>query len=93
MEDRNDTVIASETCTLFAFISTREPCFGSQGQGSLAALLPSAPLDFAANSERPAGASEGLTVWCPLLQADPTTKVAGSFKIECPGAVCKMQRC
>lgn len=66
----------------------------SRHQGlSAAPCAPSAPLYFAANGERPAGASEGLTVWGPLLQADPTTEVAGSFKIEPPGAVCKMKRC
>lgn len=74
--------------------SDKGTVLGSWHQGpSAAPRPPSAPLYFAANGERPAGASEGLTVWGPLLQADPTTEVAGSFKIEAPGAVCKMKRC
>ena len=60
--------------------------------GSSAGLPPSAQLYFAANSECPAGSSEGLTARRPLLQADSTPKIAGSFKIECPSAVWKRKR-
>ena len=57
--------------------------------GSSAGLPPSARLYIAANGECPAGSSEGLTARCPLLQADSTPKMAGSFKIEHPNAVGK----
>ena len=40
----------------------------------------------------PAGSSEGLTARHPLLQADSTPKMAGSFKIEHPSAVWKRKR-
>ena len=60
--------------------------------GSSAGLPPSARLYFAANGECPAGFSEGLTAWCPLLQADSTLKMAGSFKTERPSAVWKRKR-
>ena len=57
--------------------------------GSSAGLPPSPRLYIAANGECPAGSSEGLTARRPLLQADSTPKMAGSFKIEHPNAVGK----
>ena len=59
---------------------------------SSAGLPPSPRLYFAANGECPAGSSEGLIAWRPLLQADSTRKTGGSFKIERPSAVWEWKR-
>ena len=73
------------------YLHKRRPAQGLS-PGSSAGLPPSARLYFAANSECPAGFSEGLTARRPLLQADSTPKTAGSFKIERPSAVWEWKR-
>ena len=74
--------------TVCFYLHTRRLAQGLS-PGSSAGLPPSARLYFAVNSECPAGSSEGLTAWRPLLQVDSTPKMAGSFKIEHPNAVGK----
>lgn len=65
----------------------------SHAPGLRAGLSPPAlslvPLYAATDGESSAGPLEGLAVWGAPLQADPAPKVAGPFKIESPGAVCK----
>ena len=77
--------------TVCFYLHKRRPAQGLS-PGSSAGLPPSAPLYFAANGECPAGSSEGLTARRPLLQADSTPKMAGSFNIECPSTVWKRKR-
>lgn len=74
-----------------AFILSRGATRQVPGLGSLPGALSWVPLYAAADGESSAGPLEGLTVWGAPLQADPAPKVAGPFKIQSPGAVCKKE--
>lgn len=86
----NNQLCGLEQCLLS--FGLKEPRFRSCAYVPCQAS-PSASPYFTANGESSAGSSERLTIRCSSLQTDPTSKVAGSFKMECPSDAWKMERC